>query len=157
MALSVSCKCCTLISASAEWCSYLCFINYHNKAVTHVIDHCALIPNLVHLCYTLIPELLCYPSCGTDCQEYDNFHWDLITYNQISHFWFDSFFVLLLWSLLVVLYIFPLLAYHKGMPFWHLLPLFPSQGVWHGVRCIRMIHILIWEKQFLHSLFHVPW
>ena len=37
------------------------------EAVTLVIKPCALIPDLVHMCCTLVPEMLCHPSHGTDC------------------------------------------------------------------------------------------
>ena len=74
MALSVSCKCCTLVSASAVCCGYLCSNSCQHEAVTHVIEPCALIPDSVHMCYTLIPGLLCHPSHSTDCPswEYDD-------------------------------------------------------------------------------------
>ena len=38
-----------------------------HKAVTHMIKPCALIPDSVHMCCTLVPEMLCHPSHGTDC------------------------------------------------------------------------------------------
>ena len=37
------------------------------EAVTLVIKPCALIPDSVHMYCTLVPEMLCYPSHGTDC------------------------------------------------------------------------------------------
>ena len=37
------------------------------EAVTLVIKPCALIPDSVHMCCTLVPEMLCHPSHGTDC------------------------------------------------------------------------------------------
>ena len=37
------------------------------EAVTLVIKPCALIPNSVHMCCTLVPEMLCHLSHGTDC------------------------------------------------------------------------------------------
>ena len=37
------------------------------EAVTLVIKPCALIPNSVHTCCTLVPGILCHPSHGTDC------------------------------------------------------------------------------------------
>ena len=37
------------------------------EAVTLVIKPCALIPDLVHMCRTLVPEMLCHLSHGTDC------------------------------------------------------------------------------------------
>ena len=41
-------------------------ISYH-EAVTLVIKPCALIPDSVHMCCTLVPEMLCHLSHGTDC------------------------------------------------------------------------------------------
>ena len=38
-----------------------------HEAVTLVIKPCALIPDLVHTCCTLVPEMLCHLSHGTDC------------------------------------------------------------------------------------------
>ena len=38
-----------------------------HEAVTLVIKPCALIPDLVHMRCTLVPEMLCHPSHGTDC------------------------------------------------------------------------------------------
>ena len=37
------------------------------EAMTLVIKPCALIPDSVHMCCTLVPEMLCHPSHGTDC------------------------------------------------------------------------------------------
>ena len=37
------------------------------EAVTLVIKPCALIPDSVHMCHTLVPKMLCHPSHGTDC------------------------------------------------------------------------------------------
>ena len=37
------------------------------EAVTLVIKPCALIPDSVHMCRTLVPRMLCHPSHGTDC------------------------------------------------------------------------------------------
>ena len=37
------------------------------EAVTLVIKPCALIPDSVHMCRTLVPKMLCHPSHGTDC------------------------------------------------------------------------------------------
>ena len=37
------------------------------EAVTLVIKPCALIPDSVHMCRTLVPRMLCHPSYGTDC------------------------------------------------------------------------------------------
>ena len=52
------------------------------EAMTLMIKPCALIPNLVHMCCTLVPEMLCHPSHGTDCpnsvRRSCNSHWDLI-------------------------------------------------------------------------------
>ena len=79
MALFVSCTCCALVSASAECCGYLCSDSCQHEAVTHVIKPCALIPDSVHMCCTLVPEMLCHPShwlpsAGRSCDS----HWDLI-------------------------------------------------------------------------------
>ena len=38
-----------------------------HEAMTLVAKPCALIPDLVHMCCTLVPEMLCHPSHGTDC------------------------------------------------------------------------------------------
>ena len=38
-----------------------------HEAVTLVIKPCALIPDSVHMRCTLVPEMLCHPSHGTDC------------------------------------------------------------------------------------------
>ena len=38
-----------------------------HEAVTLVIKPCALIPDSVHTCCTLVPGMLCHPSHGTDC------------------------------------------------------------------------------------------
>ena len=51
------------------------------EAVTLVIKPCALIPDLVHMYCTLVPEMLCYLSHGTDCPNVGrscDSHWDLI-------------------------------------------------------------------------------
>ena len=37
------------------------------EAVALVIKPCALIPDSVHICCTLVPEMLYHPSHGTDC------------------------------------------------------------------------------------------
>ena len=37
------------------------------EAMTLVIKPCALIPDLVHMYCTLVPEMLYHPSHGTDC------------------------------------------------------------------------------------------
>ena len=41
-------------------------ISYH-EAMALVIKPCALIPDSVHMCCTLVPRMLCHPSHGTDC------------------------------------------------------------------------------------------
>ena len=38
-----------------------------HEAMTLVIKPCVLIPDSVHMLRTLVPEMLCYPSHGTDC------------------------------------------------------------------------------------------
>ena len=38
-----------------------------HEAVTLVVKPCALIPDSVRLCCTLVPEMLYHPSHGTDC------------------------------------------------------------------------------------------
>ena len=73
MVLSVSCTCCTLVSVSAECCGYLHSNSYHHEAVTHLIEPCALIPDSVHMCCTLVPEMLCHPSRSTDCPMQEGF------------------------------------------------------------------------------------
>ena len=37
------------------------------EAMALVIKPCALIPYSVHMCRTLVPEMLCHLSHGTDC------------------------------------------------------------------------------------------
>ena len=38
-----------------------------HEAMTLVIKPCALIPDSVHMCCTLVPRMLCHLSHGTDC------------------------------------------------------------------------------------------
>ena len=42
-----------------------------HEAVTLVIKPCALIPDSVHMCCTLVPEMLCHLSHGTDCPKWE--------------------------------------------------------------------------------------
>ena len=51
-----------------------------HEAVTLVIKPCALIPDSVHTCCTLVPGMLCHPSHGTDCP---NMREDLATPTEI--------------------------------------------------------------------------
>ena len=59
-----------------------------------MIKPCALIPDSVHMCCTLVPEMLCHPSHGTDCPKM----WEglatpteiLLPVNWLSQFRFDS-------------------------------------------------------------------
>ena len=44
----------------------------YQEAVTLVIKPCALIPDSVHTCCTLIPGMLCHPSHGTDCPMWES-------------------------------------------------------------------------------------
>ena len=46
-------------------------INCH-EAMTHMIKPCALIPDSVHMCCTLVPGMLCHPSHGTDCPMWED-------------------------------------------------------------------------------------
>ena len=93
MVLSVSCTCCALVKASAECCGYLCSVSCQYEAVTHMTEPCALIPDSVHMCCTLVPEMLCHLSCGTDCPMWEVLWLPLRSnhlYNWISQFQFDS-------------------------------------------------------------------
>ena len=38
-----------------------------HEVVTHMIKPCALIPDSIHIRCTLVPEMLCHLSHGTDC------------------------------------------------------------------------------------------
>ena len=64
------------------------------EAMTLVIKPCALIPNLVHTCCTLVPGMLYYPSHGTDCPKHGKVLRlplrSYCLYNQISQFRFDT-------------------------------------------------------------------
>ena len=56
------------ISKSVSWLLRIPVLSVScQEAVTLVIKPCALIPNSVHMCSTLVPEMLCHPSHGTDC------------------------------------------------------------------------------------------
>ena len=59
-----------------------------------MIKPCALIPDLVHMCCTLVPGMLCHPSHGTDCSKCGKvLRLPLRSnhlYNWISQFQFDS-------------------------------------------------------------------
>ena len=76
-------------------------VNCH-EAMTHLIKPYALIPNLVHMCCTLVPETLCRLSHGTDCPMWKVLQLPLRSYclyNQISQFRFDTPTLLVSWSL----------------------------------------------------------
>ena len=81
MALSVSC---TLlhISKCVSWVLRIPVLPIScQEAVTLVIKPCALIPDSVHMCCTLVFGMLCHPSHGTDCPNVGrscDSHWDLI-------------------------------------------------------------------------------
>ena len=56
------------ISNSVSWVLRIPMLSVSCQgAVTLVIKPCALIPDSVHMCRTLIPRMLCHPSHGTDC------------------------------------------------------------------------------------------
>ena len=56
------------ISNSVSWVLQIPVLSVScQEAVTLVIKPCALIPDSVHMCRTLIPRMLCHPSHGTDC------------------------------------------------------------------------------------------
>ena len=56
------------ISNSVSWVLRIPVLSVScQEAVTLVIKPCALIPDSVHMCCTLVPEMLCHPSHGTDC------------------------------------------------------------------------------------------
>ena len=63
------------------------------EAMTLVIKPCALIPNSVHMCCTLVPRMLYYPSHGTDCPKCGKVLRLPLRpyrlYNQLSWLWFD--------------------------------------------------------------------
>ena len=71
------------ISNSVSWMLRIPVLSVScQEAVTPVIKPCALIPDSVHTCCTLISRMLCHPSHGTDCpknvgRSCDS-HWDLI-------------------------------------------------------------------------------
>ena len=63
-----------------------------HEAMTLVIKPCALIPDSVHMHCTLVPEMLCHLSHGTDCPIWEVLRLPLRSYcldNQISQFRFD--------------------------------------------------------------------
>ena len=56
------------ISKSVSWMLRIPVLSIScHEVMTLVIKPCALIPDLVHTCRTLVPGMLCYPSHGTDC------------------------------------------------------------------------------------------
>ena len=56
------------ISKSVSWVLRIPVLSVNcQEAVTLVIKPCALIPDSVHMCCTLVPEMLCHLSHGTDC------------------------------------------------------------------------------------------
>ena len=58
------------ISNCVSWVLWIHVLSVScQEAVTLVIKPCALIPNSVHTCYTLVPGMLCHPSHGTDCPQ----------------------------------------------------------------------------------------
>ena len=70
------------ISKSISWVLRIPVLSVScHEAVTLVIKPCALIPDLVHMCCTLVFGMLCHPSHGTDCPNVGrscDSHWDLI-------------------------------------------------------------------------------
>ena len=56
------------ISKSVSWVLRIRVLSVScQEAMTLVIEPYALIPDSVHMCCTLVPEMLCHPSHGTDC------------------------------------------------------------------------------------------
>ena len=56
------------ISKSVSWVLWIPVLSDScQEAVALVIKPCALIPNSVHMCCTLVPGVLCHLSHGTDC------------------------------------------------------------------------------------------
>ena len=56
------------ISKSVSWVPRIPVLSIScYEAMTLVIKPCALIPDSVHMCCTLVPEMLCHLSHGTDC------------------------------------------------------------------------------------------
>ena len=56
------------ISKSVSWVLRIPVLSVScHKAVTLVIKPYALIPDSVHMCRTLVPEMLCHLLHGTDC------------------------------------------------------------------------------------------
>ena len=56
------------ISKSVSWVLRIPVLSVScREAMTLVIKPCALIPDSVHMCCTLVPEMLCHLSHGTDC------------------------------------------------------------------------------------------
>ena len=56
------------ISKCVSWMLRIAVLSVScHEAVTLVIKPCALIPDSVHMYCTLVPEILCHPSHGTDC------------------------------------------------------------------------------------------
>ena len=93
MALSVSCTCCALVSTSAGCWGYLCYPSAIMRLWPLVIKPCALIPDSVHTCCTLVPEMLCHPSHVLIAQWGKVLQLPLRSYclsHWISQFWFDK-------------------------------------------------------------------
>ena len=83
------------ISKSVSWVLRIPVLSVScHEAVTLVIKPCALIPDSVHMCCTLVPGMLCHPSHGTDCPK----TWEGLglplrsycQYNRISQLQFDK-------------------------------------------------------------------
>ena len=56
------------ISKSVSWVLRIPVLSIScREAMTLVIKPCALIPDSVHMCRTLVPGMLCHLSHGTDC------------------------------------------------------------------------------------------
>ena len=60
------------ISKCISWVLWIPVLSIScHEAVTLVIKPCALIPDSVHMCCTLVPEMLCHLSHGTDCRKWE--------------------------------------------------------------------------------------
>ena len=83
------------ISKSVSWVLQIPVLSVScREAMTLVIKPCALIPDSVHMCCTLVPGMLCHPSHGTDCPKCGKvLRLPLRSYrlyNRLSQFRFDK-------------------------------------------------------------------
>ena len=94
------------------------------EAVVPMTKPCALIPDSVHMCHTLVPKMLCHLSHGTDCPKtWKVLRLPLRSYrlsNRISQFRFDTPTQSVSWSSVV-------LSLDEGLQSSPLFPLRPNQ------------------------------